>query len=601
VSGVSPGGDTSMTRRPPWIASAATGPLVGAAFLCATHPAGAAPPRAKPQPNPSPAIAAASNVGPRSIAVTVIELAGTRAYVQPGGAAGIRRGAVVTVAGKEYPVIDSSDSFAVIEIGAEPPREQEKGWARISAQAPEEQKVVELPKPRPLTTWQAAWAPEQVPADSQEPRFVPLGDVERNRRFDVRFTLAAGGLIPLGGQVGTPVGQAELNMRLHAEPLAAPLGFDLDASLQGWAAGDLATRVGASTRPFLFVRELLATFAAGNFHTGIGRMRYASRTLGTLDGVRVEDGIGQGFSVGAFGGLLPNPLSGAPSLDAQRFGVDAHYSRPDFDLRPEAALVVHGSTFNGSLDERRLSGLFSVYPGPSRFGGYFEVSNFAAGNPWGAATVALTAAGVDQSIRFGSFELGARFDVRQPERSRWLATFLPASWFCTTVPAPGSNPTAPEPCNGRVDTRAFGEIDARVAVGNVSLVVGGLTATDITQTTEPDMVGGFATARVVRIDKAVRLEASGNYSRSTYVNMSGGTAGPGVTLFDDALDVSAYYRITMLKYRSDDASLLQHGVGGTIVILPSSAVLFTLQAEAIAGDDANALSIFGTATWRPRL
>jgi len=351
-----------MTCRRSWLVPMAAGPLVGVAFLCTTPPADAATPKTKPRlQSPSPAPAATSNVAARSIAVTVVERVGSRAYVQPGATAGIHQGAIVTVLGKEYPVVDSSDSFAAIEIGDDPLREQEKGWARIVSQ--EERRLVDLPKPKPLKTWESAWTPEEAPADSQRPRFVALGDEERNRRFDVRFTLAAGGLIPLGGQVGSSVGDAELNMRLHAEPLSAPLGVDLDASLQGWAARDLSARVGASTRPFLYVRELLASYALGSFHAGIGRMRYASSTLGTLDGVRVEDGVGQGVSVGAFGGLLPNPLSGAPSLDAQRFGVEARYSRPDFGLRPEAALVLHGSISTGASTSGGSRGFSASIPG----------------------------------------------------------------------------------------------------------------------------------------------------------------------------------------------------------------------------------------------
>jgi hypothetical protein len=578
----------------------AIGPLVGLAFLCTTAGADAAKGKPKPNPQQKPPPATSNATTPSGlIAVAVIETAGSRAYVQPGVSAGVRRSAIVTFRGKEYPVIDASDSFAVVDMGDEPLHEQDRGWASPVAQ--EEQKPVELPKPRPLDTWKRAWGPETAPAESQQPRFVPLGEAERSRRFDVRFTLAGGGVIPLGGQVGSPLGEAELNMQLHAEPFVAPMALDVNASLQQWAASDLATRVGASTRPVLFVRELLASYNLGSFYAGIGRMPYAASTLGSLDGIRVGNGIGPGLSLGAFGGLLPNPLSGTPSLDAQRFGIETRYSRSDFALRPEAALVLHGSTFDGRLDERRLSGIYSLYPGLSRFGGYFEVSNFDASNPWKASTVELTAAGVDQSIRLGNFELGGRFDVRQPERSRWLATFLPASWFCTTLPAPGSNPTAPEPCTGSVDTRASGEVDVGVTIDNVSLVVGGLTVTDLTQTNEPNMVGGFATARVLRIEKVLRLEASGNYSRSTYVNLSGGTAGPGLTLLDGALDVSGYFRLNVLKYSSDNTSLFQDGIGGNIVILPTSEVLFTLQAEGIAGDDARALTAFATATWRPRL
>ncbi len=589
-----------MTRRRPSLEGLGIRLRVGLAVLCVVAGADAAKPKPKAAPPPKPVPAPAPPSAPSGlIAVAVVETAGTRAYLQPGGAAGVRRSAIVTLRGKKYPVIDASDSFAVVDMGDEPLHEQDKGW--VNPVTPEDQKPVELPKPRPLDTWKQAWGPEPAPSDTQEPRFVSLGEAGRSRRFDVRFTLAGGGLIPLGGQVGSSLGEAELDLQLHAEPLEAPVSLDLDASLQRWVASDLAMRVGASTRPAVFVRELLASYALGSFYAGIGRMRYAASTLGSLDGVRVADGIAPGLSLGAFGGLLPNPLSGAPSLDAQRFGVEARYSRPDFDLRPEAALVIHGSTFDGRLDERRVSGLFSLYPGRSRLGGYFEVSNFDADNPWKASSVELTAAGVDQSIRLGDFELGGRFDIRQPERSRWLATFLPASWFCTTAPAPSATPTVPEPCTGSVDTRASGEVDLGVTVDNFSLVVGGLTVTDLTQTSEPNMVGGFATARVLRIAKSLRLEASGNYSRSTYMNLSGGSAGPGLMLLGDTLDVSGYFRLNVLKYSSDNVSLLQDGIGGTIVVLPTSELLFTLQAESIAGNDAKAVTTFVTATWRPRL
>jgi hypothetical protein len=575
--------------------------LLAAGLFAATLAAEGKPakPKSKPpapsKPGPAPVEAAA----PTGIAVTVVEVAGNRVYVQPGTTGGVQRGASISIRGKEYPVVEASDSYAVLEVGDEALHEQDKG--RAAQVAPTEEKAAELPPPRPLAKWQDAWTEEAAPANAQEPRYVPLGGEERSRRLDVRFSVAAGGLIPLRGQVGSSLAMGELNARVHAEPLAAPLALDLDASLQGWAAADLATRVGGPTRPILFVRELLARYAIGNFTAGLGRMRYAASTLGALDGARLQQGLGSGFSLGAFGGLLPNPLSGAPSLDAQRFGVEARYTRPDAAWRPEAALVAQGSTFGGRLDERRLSGLFSFYPGASRFGGYFEVSGYDANNPWKASTVELTAAGLDQSVRFGSVEIGARADVRQPEQSRWLATFLPASWFCTTVPAPGSSPVQPEPCDGHVSTRGFAELDASLQTDHFSLALGGLAVRDLTRSSDPDMVGGFGTARILRIARALRAEISGNYSHSTYVDMSGGTAGPGLTLLGDALDVSAYYRLSLLQYRSVSSRLLQDGVGGTIVVIPSSDLLFTLQGEGITGDDAKALMIMGTATWRPRL
>jgi hypothetical protein len=573
----------------------------------------AAKPKGKPPKKPPPAAPESPPAAPgteapaapnapvpgQSVDVTLVEIAGSRGFVQPGATAGIHRNAIVVLRGKEYPVVEASDSFAVIELGNEPLREQEKGKATVVAD--DARKAPELPKPHDLSTWDHAWSPEEAPAAAQQPRFVPLGGEDRDRRYDVRISLAGGGLIPLSGQVGSPLAEGELNVRLHAQPFAAPLALDVDASLQGWASADLANRVGGTSRPNGYVRELLASYNGSGFYAGIGRMRYAASTLGTLDGARVQKDVGNGISIGAFGGLLPNPLSSAPSLDAQRFGVEARYHRPDLAIRPEAALVVHGSTFQGGLDERRVSGTVSIYPGASRIGAYFEVSNFEPNNPWKAAPIELTAAGIDSSVRLGPVELGARVDAREPEMSHWLASYFPASWFCNTVPAATANLAAPEPCDGTLSRRLFGQVDARVQLDRFSLALAGTTVRDLSQSNAPDMTGGFASLRVVRLAEGLRLEASGNYSHSTYLDMFGGTAGPGLTLLGDALDLMAYYRISVIKYRAFDSSLTQNGAGGMLAFFPNAVVFFTFQAEGMVGDDVNALSLFGTVTWRPRL
>jgi len=85
-----------------------------------------------------------------------------------------------------------------------------------------------------------------------------------------------------------------------------------------------------------------------------------------------------------------------------------------------------------------------------------------------------------------------------------------------------------------------------------------------------------------------------SYSRATYLDMLGGSAGPGVTVFGDALDVSIYYRGTTLQYRSLPTSVVQHAGGGTVMLFPNAEVLLALQGEAIVGRDAQALVLFGT-------
>lgn len=532
------------------------------------------------------------------IPVTVVEVAATQAYLQPGASGGVHRGSKVTIGHKQYTVLQTTAAYAVVDFGRESLREQEKGTATVVTE--EEDKAAELAKPRPLATWEHAWTEAESPALAQTPRFVPLGGAERDRRYDVRLSTAFGALVPFGRGAG--IGRVEINTRIHAEPFSAPLAFDLDLSVQRWFAPGLDNRNGSGARPTVWLREALVGYGTGGWYAGLGRMRYAAATLGTLDGARVRAPLGAGFGIGAFGGVLPEPLNGSPSLVAQRFGVEASYSRPDAELRPEAALVFHGSMFDGKLDERRMSAVFGLYPGLTRIGGHAEVSSFDKDNPWKASSIELTAAGLDASVRAGIFQFGGRFDLRQPIRSRWLASFLPATWFCRTTPAPaGSPPGTPDPCDGSVSTRALGALDAGIEVGNVRVTVGATTIGDLTQTGgAPDMKGGFAAGRVVRIAKVLRIDASANYSTATYIDMFGGSAGPGVTLFDEVLDLGAYYRYGGLTYRSVSTGFTQHGIGGTAMLFPTSELVFTMQGEGIAGDDVSALMLFGTAMWRPR-
>jgi hypothetical protein len=325
-------------------------------------------------------------------------------------------------------------------------------------------------------------------------------------------------------------------------------------------------------------------------------MRYAASTLGMLDGARVSAPVGSGFAVGAFGGLLPHPMSGAPSLAATRFGVEATYNRDDLALRPDAALVVSGSTFDGRLDERRLSGVASVYPGDARLGAFFQLSAFDRGNPWNASALALTAAGLDASVHAGPMRFGARVDTRTPERSLWLASFLPVTWFCATAPAGGV-----ERCEGKTPTLAQGLLDAGVDVGSFSLSAGVTRSVDLGLSGAPSAFGGFVASRVVRIADVLRLDATGHYSKATYMDIVGGSFGPGLGLLGDTLDVSAYYRGGTLRYSAMPELLVQHAVGGAVVVIPGPTLLFAFQGETLFGDDARALMLFGTATWRPRL
>jgi hypothetical protein len=395
------------------------------------------------------------------------------------------------------------------------------------------------------------------------------------------------------------IARTALEARVHAEPFKVPLAFDLDGAVQKWIGPGADARDGSGARNLWRVRELMVSYgAAARAWAGIGRLRYAASTLGTLDGLRVQTPITGGLRVSAFGGVLPDPTNGAPSLEAQRFGAELAYSAPEAPLRPELALVANGSTFDGKLDERRLSGVVGIFPGRSRLGGHFEVSSFPGDNPWGASSVELTKAGADASLRFGPITLGARFDLRQPERSRWLASYLPPSFFCLAAPA--SPATAAEPCDGRTAARMLGAADLSLELDHLVVTAGGTLIRDVGIPNLPSSKGGFASARVVRIARVFRVDVTGAYTGATYLDMTTIAGGPGVTLFHDQLDVGAYYRYATLAYRADNVHIAQHGGGGVATLLLGPDVALTAQGEATAGTDVSALLFLTSVTWRPR-
>jgi len=167
------------------------------------------------------------------------------------------------------------------------------------------------------------------------------------------------------------------------------------------------------------------------------------------------------------------------------------------------------------------------------------------------------------------------------------------------VPTAGT-PTNQEPCDGSSSMRAQGTITMSYVKGMAAVTIGGQASADVSHGTEPRILGGYVSGRLVRIAKVLRLALSANYSNATYRDMFGGTAGLGVTVLHDALDVSAYYRRSEIAYASNDTFLEQNGFGGAIVLFPTSTVMATVQGEAITGNDFNGVFVFGTIAWRPR-
>lgn len=562
---------------------------------------------AQPQRRPAPPSGDRPGQGEqRSIELRVIEVAGGRAYVQPGEAAGLRVGQDVVIDGRRYRVVAVESDHAVIDVGERRLREGERGRAQVSTGSVTGSA---LERPVPLSEYEGQWAPPVRPAEQQDPERVPLGGGGGSGRYRVAVLAGAASWLPLVDQA-EPVVHATLGARVHAEPWREqPFSFDADVAVSLWLGEDLETdlstgtaALGASSRPIVRVRELAAQYgdATTPIIAGLGRLRYAAMTLGLLDGVRLAAPRVGNVRVAAFGGVVPDTLDGAPAFDHRRFGVEAVYHAPRSSWQPFLSVVAHGSQFDGALDERRLSGYASTFRGPLAMTAYGELSMFDQDNPWGASQAELTAAGVDASMRHGNTRVGMRLDMRTPERSYWLASLLPPSWLCTAIPQPAGSPS-PEPCTGHRDVRYSAAADARVDLDRLA-VSGGASLISLSSGEAIDAASGFADVQLRELMGRYRASAGVYATHAAFMDsvaVHASAGGPLPSL--EALDLALFYRPAFLIYSASVEGILDHRFGVDMLYTASPRLDLALTLEGMAGADITGVGAFATAVWRPAL
>ncbi|MDD9967559.1 MAG: hypothetical protein OXR73_15090, partial [Myxococcales bacterium] len=244
----------------------------------------------------------------RNLSITIVEVAGGRAYITPGERAGLRRGDKVRIGRRRFVVLAAGAESALIETRGRRLRPGQRGQAAVREIT--ETEFTRLTPPRPLSDFEDQWPEATRPASEQTPKPVPLGRTTR-RRKRTRILLAAGttGQIPLMGRP-EPLARGFVRARVHAEPLATlPLALDADLAAQLWLSGDLDRRAGGRSRPPARVYALSAQYGdPGGPQGALGRLRYAATGLGALDGLRVQTPLLRDLSLAAFGGLMPGPL-----------------------------------------------------------------------------------------------------------------------------------------------------------------------------------------------------------------------------------------------------------------------------------------------------
>ena len=524
--------------------------------------------------------------------VKVVDVAGGRAYVAPGAEEGLHVDATVRIDGHAYKVREVTASYGVLEIGEHALRIGEQGSAIVDERRAKGA-TERLTPPKALDEYEGQWPEAEKPSGAQSPEAIPLGPMQRPRRLRLSVTGNGALLLPLRRPDET-VGIGGLRARVHAEPFRElPLAVDADAALELWLGGGLDPSASRSRRR-IQVRQLqIAWGQQDQFYAALGRLRYAASTLGQLDGLRVQSPRLGPLAFGAFGGFVPNPQTGRPAFNAARFGAEATFHDPEAGLRPLLRLVGHGSLFEGEPDERRLTASFQLQPGKSYVGGSVEVSNFDANNEWGVERVDVTAASLDTTLRFGSFRIGARASMRQPERSKWLASYLPPGWLCRWTPDPTGGADL---CNGSAGRRFMGTATAGFELERIAISAGS-TAIYVRGLPGLNQLGGFASFRALRIFDIARFDLSLMASNGVVLETWGGSAALGVSLGGDLIDATVRYRPAYTRFGADVDYFLEHQVGGHVLVRPIRDLDILLDAQGLFGRQVNALIAQLAVTW----
>lgn len=526
------------------------------------------------------------------LAVSVIEVAGGRAYLSPGPGRGVRIDGDVHIGRHRYRISSFTSKYIAVELGKRRLARGERGfvWA-----TPHELKTFATrPKPLSPTAFADKWREPVRPAETQTTKFVPLGSASDRRRNRAALVLDHALTRPLSGDAAA-IARTRLRAVLHAE-LAGAITLDADAVVERWHAPDLDARRGNASRPLLSVRQLELGYRGERLQAAVGRLRYAASTIGMLDGARASAWLGDNVGIAAFGGVAPDPLDTSLSTDTSRFGAELLYAGELAHAPLRASLTAQGSRFAGQLDERRLTAIAESYPSFGRIGGRAELSAFDRDNPWNAEPLELTALGADVSFRLDSLRFGVAVETRRPERSYWLAAALPPGYFC--VPGVVSGSTVREPCVGG-DMRTMALLSAAWeseywTIDTGANVVG-------TRHASAEQASVFLNLRRRDLlDGLLRFDAGASASSGSLLETLALNVGVGAGFFEDALDASIYYRPSVLRYQASAEALFEHGTGARLWWSLFDDFDVSLSSDLISGADVDVLFVQGALAWRPR-
>lgn len=526
-------------------------------------------------------VAGARTAAADVVQVKVIDVAGGLAYVTPGRAAGIVPGAKLRLGRVELVVTEVTEKTAVVRLGKQRIAIGDAGTAEVTPGAATAARA--LPAPRAPEAFVGQWPDPVLPATTQDPDPVTLGAGRPPGRAHVAVIGRAFGVASPDDVAGDAEGRVIASFDVLTE---RPLAVDVDLAGRVFTDG-----YNKQTRTPVFARAAQLRYGdAADPRFALGRLRYAASAIGMLDGGRAAVRIGD-VQVGAFGGLVPDPLSGKPDTSAARFGGEVVYDAATAAWQPRLAVSAHGSTWDGEVDERRLSLVGSASHDAWWFDGWAEAQAFSSDNPWGASAVELTGAGATAQWRKRGRHLGVDLNFQRPERSLRLAAALPPEWLCTLTFETGDTSTT---CEGG-DWWASATTSAGIRTGRWAVDAIGSVGRSHGQYVGLDS-SGYVRGEV-RLGPG-RLQAAVSGGKASFASWTAGELGGGFAP-SRRLDVAARYRPELLDYVASTGPVLLHSIVADGRYAVSSALDLALSAIGTTGEDRDALAILAIIAWRP--
>lgn len=527
--------------------------------------------------------------------VRVIDVSGELAYLDLGARDGLRSGQAVTFGAQRYVITAVNDEHAVLALEGHRLGIGAEGTATVPRAAPPG--IAQLRPEHTSAAYRGQWMKPVLPARQQRVAPVPLGTLApvaaRPARTEIDLSTRTSTIVPLSRNDDV-VGISELRGRLRAKPFDdVPFALLADASwLAYWARSEAL-----ADRPSARVRELELRYGTERgAQLRAGRMLSPAPMLGELDGGRARTAYFGPLAAGAFGGFLPDPVDGRLDDASQRFGVDLTLDAPDVGTRPYAALVAHGTTFDGELDERKLDLLLGLHPGDVQLHAAGELSLYDRGSELADDAVELTLAHLDATYEGARVIAGVRGSTYLPERSERLRALLDVSRVCTTEPGSFA-------CAGVLPRRY-------AAGGQLALALGSALwlDTDATFATASDQALDHVSGRLgVRwIDPiaprgallASSLAVTGSGTHDVFYDRLGLRLSLDAS-FSPAFDLSLAYEPGMASFASAPGTLLLHEAQLDFGWVITRALQWVWSTQAELGDEINVLYLSTLVRVRP--